>query len=141
MAGLPIRVVRNPDHEKGQPTSVVAGVRALRRACDAVMIVLGDQPQVTSADLDELVAAYGASARALDPRAAYQGRRGNPIIFATRFSAGGAEWGVNVGCRRLIESHAKRWRAWRWRAMSSQSIATRREDYERLVLRLGGTAR
>lgn len=105
VAGLPITIVRNPNHTEGQPTSVVAGVRALTRACDAVMIVLGDQPQVTAADFAALSDAYRnlTDSGILVPH--HNGARGNPVVFAARYIPSVISGSVNVGCRRLIETH------------------------------------
>ncbi len=105
LAGLPIAIVRNPNHAEGQPTSVVAGVRALTRACDAVMIVLGDQPQVTAADFSALADAYRdlTDSAILVPH--HKGARGNPVVFAARYIPSVIAGSVNVGCRRLIETH------------------------------------
>ena len=105
IADLPVRIVRNPHHDEGQPTSVVAGIRALRGACDAVMIVLGDQPLVTAGDLRALVAAFERLGQGSILVPHHDGRRGNPIIFPIRFIPDVLSGGVNVGCRRLIETH------------------------------------
>jgi molybdenum cofactor cytidylyltransferase len=105
LAGLPVKIVRNPDHEKGQPTSVAAGIRALSEPCDAIMVALGDQPQVTAADFADVVAAYGnlKGPSILVPH--HRGRRGNPVVFAARHIPEVLSGSVNVGCRRLIETH------------------------------------
>lgn len=48
-------VVRNPEYAEGQSTSLRAGIRAAGDA-DAIVALLGDQPGVTSALIDALVA-------------------------------------------------------------------------------------
>jgi len=58
------RLVRNPDHATGQASSLRVGLRSLEGS-DAAVVVLGDQPHVTGALLDALVATQrstGASA-------------------------------------------------------------------------------
>lgn len=106
LAGLPVKLVRNPDHARGQPTSVAAGVHALTAACDAVLVGLGDQPQVIAADLRALADAYLRLENASILVPYHEGRRGNPVMFAARHIPAVLTGTVNVGCRRLIETHA-----------------------------------
>jgi molybdenum cofactor cytidylyltransferase len=136
LTGLPVKTVRNPDHAEGQPTSVVAGVRALSLPCDAVMIVLGDQPQVTAADLADLVAAYGrlGAESILVPH--HDGRRGNPIVFAVRHVPEVLSGAVNVGCRHLIETHAEEVARVEMASDAFTLDCDTPDDYERLVERL-----
>ncbi len=106
LARLPVVFARNPDFAQGQPTSVAAGVRALTQFCDAVMIVLGDQALLTPDDLRALLDAYTrteAGLTVLVPH--YQGKRGNPIVFAARHVPEIYAGGLNIGCRRLIDEH------------------------------------
>ena len=106
LAGLAVRHVHNAAHEQGQPTSVAAGVRALSAYCQAVMVVLGDQPLVAPDDLLALVTAYRDAGRGSILVPHHQGRRGNPILFAARHIPAVIGGGLNVGCRHLIEDHA-----------------------------------
>jgi len=105
LAGLPVRLVRNDRHAEGQPTSVAAGVRALTAPCDAVMVVLGDQPAISPADLRALVGAYEAEPAMPILVPHHKGRRGNPVVFAARYIPEVLRGGINVGCRHLIEEH------------------------------------
>jgi CTP:molybdopterin cytidylyltransferase MocA len=54
------RLVRNLDHATGQASSLQVGLRSLDKS-DAVVVVLGDQPNVTAALLDALVVAQRSS--------------------------------------------------------------------------------
>ena len=54
------RIVRNADHATGQASSLQVGLRSLDKN-DAVVVVLGDQPNVTAALLDALVVAQRSS--------------------------------------------------------------------------------
>lgn len=73
------RVVRNPAHASGQASSLRVGLRSLD-ASDAAVVVLGDQPNVTAALFDALVAAQrssGASAVVC----VQDGRRSPPTLL------------------------------------------------------------
>ena len=137
LADLPVKIVRNPDHENGQPTSVAAGIRALSVPCDAIMVALGDQPQVTAADLAELVAAYGKldGPSILVPH--HHGQRGNPVVFAARHVPAVLSGSVNVGCRRLIETHGDEVARVEMESDAFTVDCDTPEDFENLRRRLG----
>jgi len=81
LAGLPLRMVANPDYAAGQSTSLRTGIAALGQDADAVVVLLGDQPFVTAAIVEQLVAEWQASqAPIIAPT--YAGQRGNPVLFA-----------------------------------------------------------
>ncbi|MDQ0391016.1 nucleotidyltransferase family protein [Labrys monachus] len=105
LAGLPVRLVFNPDYAEGQQGSVVAGLRALRSTCDAVMVMLGDQPLVTPSHLASLIAHYRTLANGAILIPCHRGRRGNPVLFAAGHIAAVAGRAVDIGCRKLIERH------------------------------------
>ncbi len=103
LTGLPVRYVHNPRYEEGQPVSVAAGVRALREFCHAVMVVPGDQALLTASHLGDLISAYVHTERSiLVPF--HKGQRGNPVLFAASHIPDVAGGGLNIGCRRLIET-------------------------------------
>ncbi|XVH31112.1 nucleotidyltransferase family protein [Haloferacaceae archaeon DSL9] len=83
--GLDVRVVANDAYETGQSSSVRVGIRALAdRGVDAAVIGLGDMPFVRPETITRLVAAYAEGAGdAL--AAAFDGARGNPVLFAGRY--------------------------------------------------------
>jgi molybdenum cofactor cytidylyltransferase len=106
LAGLPVAFVRNPSFAEGQPTSVAAGVRALTRFCDAVMVVPGDQALLAPDDIRALLDAYRQTEAGLSVLVPYhQGKRGNPIVFAAHHVPEICAGGFDIGCRRLIEKH------------------------------------
>lgn len=74
------RVVVNERYHEGQSTSLHAGLAALPPDTAAALFLLADQPLVTPAVIDALIAAYRAQ-RAPIVMPAYDGRRGNPVLF------------------------------------------------------------
>jgi len=78
---LPLRIVANPDYAAGQSTSLRVGIAAIDASADAVVVLLGDQPFVTAAIVERLVAEWQSS-RAPIVAPAYAGQRGNPVLFA-----------------------------------------------------------
>jgi len=60
-----VRLVVNDRYREGMGTSLAAGIQALAPACDAAVIVLGDQPCVTGAMIDALIDAHRRSGKPL----------------------------------------------------------------------------
>ncbi|WP_336022321.1 nucleotidyltransferase family protein [Halobellus salinisoli] len=107
--GLDVRLVTNDTYETGQASSVRAGIRTLAESgdsIDAAVIALGDMPFVSPETVETLVAAYEAEVGdAL--AAAYEGVRGNPVLFDRRFFADLVDVAGDVGGREiLLESGA-----------------------------------
>jgi molybdenum cofactor cytidylyltransferase len=73
-----VRTVDNQEWERGQSTSVLAGLRACTG--DAAVVLLGDQPLIGAGAVGRLVAAFAEGARVAV--ATYGGKRRNPVLFS-----------------------------------------------------------
>lgn len=74
-------VVRNDDWQDGIGTSVALGARkAAATDADAAVFALGDMPWVDPASVAALLDAFDADSGSV-LAAAYQGQRGNPVLF------------------------------------------------------------
>lgn len=113
-----IEVVANPDYEQGQSTSVRRGVALAReRDAEAVLFALGDMPRVSVETVDELLREYRESATSenaasespgiVAPR--YEGQRGNPVLFDSRYFDALAGVEGDTGGRALLESEPVSW--------------------------------
>ena len=102
--GLPVRTVVNEDYATGQASSVRTGVLAVRErtpGADAVVLALGDMPFVSPDTVDALVAAY-ASGAGTALAAAYEGDRGNPVLFDERYFDALADAEGDTGGRSIL---------------------------------------
>ncbi len=100
------RTVRNPEFADGQSTSLRAGVTAVGPDVAAVVVVLADQPGVTSDDVRTVIGAYRATGAPL-VRASYRGVPGHPVLIArTLFPETIAETG-DRGARGVLARHAE----------------------------------
>jgi molybdenum cofactor cytidylyltransferase len=98
--GLGFEAVDNPAYERGQATSVRAGVRAVADA-PAAVFALGDMPFVAPDTIAALVSTYRAGEwTAL--AAAHDGRRGNPVLFDARHFDALADADGDVGGREVL---------------------------------------
>jgi len=83
-----LRFADNNVYESGQASSLAAGIRALDSETEAAAVLLGDQPGVSSALIDRLIAEFAATDKpVVRPIFAASGRRvpGHPVIFARSF--------------------------------------------------------
>ncbi len=100
------RVVLNPDYAQGMSTSIRAGLRAASGGREAFLIVLGDQPLVSTATFDALLEQWASTgARILVPT--YEGVRGNPVLLHRSLSAEMESLEGDVGCRALVARHGR----------------------------------
>lgn len=72
-------VCSNPDYERGQSSSLKAGLGAVPETCAAAMFLLTDQPLVGAGVIRALLQAYGTR-RPWLTIPTFGGRRGNPVI-------------------------------------------------------------
>jgi molybdenum cofactor cytidylyltransferase len=105
IAGLPVRIVLNPEWSDGMASSIRAGLSDLLGAdpgLDAVLVALCDQPELSSGVIGRLAAAHRATGRIAAAR--YGGRNGAPAVFGREhFAALGALTG-DQGARALLNS-------------------------------------
>ena len=98
-------VVVNPDYALGMSTSLRAGLRAIHSSAEAFFAVLADQPLVSPATLDVLIARREESnARILIPT--YTGIRGNPVLLDHSLSGEVEAITGDQGCRAIFGDYA-----------------------------------
>ena len=102
LAGAGAHLVHNPGYRQGLSGSIRAGLAALPESAEAAVICLGDMPLVTSAHVDRLVAAFDPAEGREICVPVFEGKRGNPVLFARRFFDEIAGVRGDVGARHLI---------------------------------------
>jgi molybdenum cofactor cytidylyltransferase len=103
LAGLALEFVVNEDYADGQSTSVAVGVTAARdRGWDAAVFALGDMPDVAPETVERVVDTYRAGdASVVAP--AYDGIRGNPVLFDRQYFDALADVRGDRGGRDIVE--------------------------------------
>jgi CTP:molybdopterin cytidylyltransferase MocA len=97
-----VRIVENKGWERGQSTSVLAGLKACGR--EAAVVLLGDQPLVGAGAVERLVAAFANGARVAV--ATYGGMRRNPVLFSREvWPLLEAELAGDEGARSVLRRH------------------------------------
>ena len=92
-------VVVCEEWDEGQSASLRAGLDALSH-CDAVVVVLGDQPGITPEAVAAIVAEPGGDA----VRAVYDGVPGHPVLLRRPLLDRADELRGDTGFRDLLES-------------------------------------
>ncbi|MDQ3541632.1 MAG: nucleotidyltransferase family protein [Chloroflexota bacterium] len=107
IAHYDVAVKVNPDYAKGQSTSLIAGVNALRAGADATVVLLGDQPGIRVATVDALIVRRRAT-RAPIVMTAYGDIRSHPVLFGAETFDELREISGDKGARDVIRSYGDR---------------------------------
>ena len=99
--------VDSPDYEQGLSASLNAGLTAVPDHCDGVLIVLGDMPLVSAVELDKLITAFNPDEGRAICVPTWNGKRGNPVLWARRFMSAMTSVTGDVGARHLIGENAE----------------------------------
>lgn len=102
----PSAVVLNPDWEKGQLSSICAGVRSLANIeTDGMILCPVDHPLVTAALVNDLVQQFYESGKSV-VLPTYKGRRGHPVIFSSALYDELLSAPQEKGARAVVWAHA-----------------------------------
>lgn len=99
------RVMHNDDYDEGEMlSSLQTAVAALPDTCEAILVVLADQPLIGPHVFNKLLQAYMAEeGDLLAP--VYEGRRGNPVLFGRRYFEGLLALPQGAAPRDLLRQH------------------------------------
>lgn len=101
-----IKVKINPLYQQGMSSSIRAGLQAISDNTQAVLLVLGDLPLVSSETINKLIYAYErfrSDKRIIVPT--YQGQRGHPVILDLKYRDDIMQLTGDLGCRQIITAH------------------------------------
>jgi molybdenum cofactor cytidylyltransferase len=138
LADRPVALVENPDPDGEMLGSVRCGLGAVAADCDAVLVVLGDQPGLTSELVVSLVRAFRTSGRGIIVPA-HRGKRGHPILIAMKYREEITTCYDDVGLRGLMTAHPED--VFEVEVASPQMLADMDlpEDYRRAASQLNST--
>ena len=106
LAGFDVAFSHNPDYGAGLSASLARGVAALPSGVEGAIVCLADMPGVRAWHLEMLREAFDPGAGAAICVATRRGKRGNPVLFASRFFAEMCDVEGDVGARHLIGAYA-----------------------------------
>ena len=97
-------IVINAEWEKGQLSSIQAGLRSLPPNTDGVLLCPIDHPLVSGTLVAELIEKF-YSTRAPIVLPVYEGRRGHPVIFSAKVYDELLAASLDVGARAVVWAH------------------------------------
>lgn len=107
LAGLHVTIVTNDDWELGLATSISAGVAAVGPDAEAIVIAVGDQPELDPFVVRAVVARWRETGQPI-VSASYRGVRGHPVLFARSVFPELLALHGDAGARLLIERAPER---------------------------------
>jgi len=100
----PIKIIVNPHYSRGMLSSVQWGFQALPKNTQAVLIVLGDQPAVSSAIINEIIDAFKRTGKRI-VLPVYKKNRGHPVLIDMKYRGEVENLSPDVGLRALVYDH------------------------------------
>ena len=107
-----IRLLRNPNPEVGQASSVRLGIEALHSNFDSLLIALSDQPAITTTEIGQLLSSFSqrsAGKEIVLPMV--DGQRGNPVIFSKKALQNTVTI-PDLSCRAYMDAHPEQVQLW-----------------------------
>ena len=106
LRGRKVKLVMNPNYERGMSTSIRRGVQAVDRKNDGILIALGDQPVLRTKTINALIQALvQEKGKIIVP--IFRGRRGHPVLFGPTFTKELLQLKGDVGAKSLLQKHLK----------------------------------
>ena len=101
-----IQIVFNENYKSGMLTSVLKGLNAIPKSAEALMIFLGDQPQLPIEIVKEVAKAYMNSSKGI-VIPVFLGKRGHPLLIAAKYFTKIKKLDHSKGLRSLAEKYAE----------------------------------
>ena len=128
-----VRIIDNPDHARGQITSLLAGLRACDTSrASAVLVTLIDVPLVSPATVRSLINAHQAS-HAPVVRPISKGRHGHPVIFGRALFDELERADPSQGAKPVVRAHKAEMVEVPIDDEGAFTDIDTREDYERFI--------
>ena len=100
----PVHMLHNPDYQHGMTTSVQVALRDITPIPDAYLLALVDQPHIAPELIRQLLTAFVRMAKGM-VIPTYHGKRGHPIILATRYRQDILALGPDQGLHLVTRGH------------------------------------
>ena len=101
---LPVQRVVNDEYARGMITSVRHGLKTVPLEANAVMIILGDQPDISHAVVSQLIESSRTTGKGIVVPL-FESRRGHPILVSTNYRDAIMTRYGDTGLRGLLVDH------------------------------------
>ncbi len=107
LADADVIFVHNEAFAEGLSTSLRTGIAAVPDTCDGALVALGDMPRLQASHVERLIEAFAPDQSRAICVPTWQGKRGNPVLWARRFFGEIENVDGDVGAKHLIGEHAE----------------------------------
>lgn len=104
LSDLPVTIIHNPEYKSGMLSSVRAGLLNIPDKCEAVFVVLGDQPSISSAIIDEMIRLFSIKEKKIIVPV-FNGNRGHPVLLSTIYKDEILKNFNDIGLRGILQVH------------------------------------
>lgn len=105
LTNLPVTIVENSAWQQGMGSSIRAGMTAIDPEADGVIVMLCDQPKLTSHLLNELIYHQQQQSSKAIIASAYGGKLGVPALFSSDFFPSLSKLSETIGAKKLIQQN------------------------------------
>jgi len=105
LEGLDVRFIDNPAYASGLASSLKAGLAALPKDADGVVVALGDMPLVAGRHVNRLIAAFSPAERRTIIVPVHGGERGNPVLWGREHFQEMLSLEGDRGAKSLMDKH------------------------------------
>jgi molybdenum cofactor cytidylyltransferase len=81
LEGFEIKIVLNSDYEKGQSSSVKAGIKTINNHAEGALFFMGDQPMIKVKLINDIIDEFNKGQSSIVVPT-YKNKRGNPVLFS-----------------------------------------------------------
>ena len=134
LSGVEVQMVRNPKPEEGMLTSVRIGLSRMHPSSQAFMVVLGDQPSLSTCLVDGVIGYWHQHSDAI-VRPVYAESHGHPVIIPREFESLVMTQFDDVGLKGLLRKYPGRVKEWFVSDPGVIEDIDTPEDYERELAR------
>jgi molybdenum cofactor cytidylyltransferase len=105
LKGLNVSFIDNPAFASGLASSLKAGLAALPKDADGVVIALGDMPLVAGRHVNRLIAAFSPAEHRTIIVPVHGGERGNPVLWGRQYFQEMLGLDGDRGAKSLMDKH------------------------------------
>jgi len=99
-----LKIAVNPDFQSGMLSSIQKGFQAMPKNAQAVLVILGDQPSISSAVINKIVNAYKKTGKGI-VLPVYRKNRGHPVLIDAKYREEVEKLSPDLGLHGTVFSH------------------------------------
>ncbi len=103
---LPVKITVNTNFREGMLSSIQWGFESLPEKTRAVLVVLGDQPSISSSVINKIIDAYNQTEKGI-VLPVYNKKRGHPVLIDMKYRDEVKQLSSDIGMHELIHNHAE----------------------------------